>query len=828
MPLLVNTWAKFIKLPNPKVIILVEPNIAAYYVCGSDWTSEGSSTYSHACPEVSVNVVTDDGVQLTKKSSIAEVKANQGSWYFDLYTQKLYVRGSSSQDLSNSGTESIIMMYCWKHWSTDVSVFNSIQYKPIVRQDSLPPLDLAVDDVIEGMYRFNFGSFSVNNDGWFDTASDDYVWANRRVLIKIGGEALPYTEYKTYFVGRISDFSVADELVVFTVKDIRVGSYAQIPVDHYWVTDYPNMDADKEGQAIPIFYGIKTGITPVCIDTTAGSGGKWKIAGSRAIKAINEVRKNGEVLTPTTHYTTDLNNAEFTLLVTFSAADGDTLEVDAEGYVDGGSNRIEKGAAIAKDILQTYLGFLDDELDLTSFTDTDTLRTFTLDIYLDSDESSREVLQTIGRSIIAFFAPTENGKLSFEAYEPTVDPNTLEVFDEDLFADWKVIKDDSWIRNRVNVQYGQHPTTQEFKIVEAKNYDVLYKYGVRETLSLVTYLRNQADAENIAQGVLDMVSKPITAFSCSFGLKGFTLFPTRKVKVTRARAADSSGSFSGKVFRVRQVVKDATFEKTQVTALDDLQTLGEIFCYVCYSCQLCVDKEATCIDCFTCENCVTEMEGCQECYECELCVASEGGCAWCDICEVCGTCQIDVGECPTCQVWYTCQSCETCQIEVSFCTSCQSCVSCGYCVSCQVNVSSCSTCQDCVTCGLCVSCESNDAYCTTCQACYACQTNYSTCPAGCDVCEVCGLCNTCQSGVQTCTICQVCNSCQQYYTCTSCVYCQICNTAQHPVGCAVCNTCQQCVTCQQCEVCDVCVSCQIANECTTCYMCETCYSKYNP
>ena len=54
-------------------------------------------------------------------------------------------------------------------------------------------------------------------------------------------------------MGRIADFSVSDETVVFTVKDLRVGSYAQIPVDHYWEDNYPDMDINSEGLPIPLF-----------------------------------------------------------------------------------------------------------------------------------------------------------------------------------------------------------------------------------------------------------------------------------------------------------------------------------------------------------------------------------------------------------------------------------------------------------------------------------------------------------------------------------------------------------------------------------------------
>lgn len=645
----VTTWEELVNLPNAEFRVLVEPNPSLHMPAGSDWTSEGSNTYSHACEEVEVNAATDDGQEMTKKASLAEVQATAGSWWFDLTNQKIYVHCFDNDDLSSSSEDVVVMVFCWKFWSTGATEFGGHQYRPIVRQDSLPMLDVSVDDIVEGMYKFNFGSFKVNNDGWFDKAIAKYVWTNNRILIKLGGEDLPYNKYCIYFVGRISDCSVGDEEVIFSVKDIRVGTYAQLPIDHYWISNYPKLQTGAEGQAIPIFYGVKENIIPVCVDSNRAmepygdppypTGSKWKIAGSRKIKEITEIRLNfGDIdystpLVENTHYTVDLNNAEFTLLIPLM--EGDTLEVDAKGFVADGDVLMKKGATIAKDILKVYLGFIDDDLDLDSFNNTDAVRTQELAIYADIDQSSREIFQTIGRSIAAFFSPTEGGKLSFEAYRAEVPPDVLELEDRDYKADWAVKLDDSFIRNKVKICYDQDPTTQVFKIIERNNYDVLYKFGVRETLILDTYLKIEADAINMADAIRKMCSKPMQVVDVSFGVKGFNLFPTRKVKMSRERAVDSSGKWDKKVFRIKSVVKDTNMEQTKIIGLDDLQSIGEELCEVCYSCQLCVAQEASCTDCYSCQICVSDEGGCALCYSCELCVSDQGGC------QVCNTCQLE-------------------------------------------------------------------------------------------------------------------------------------------------------------------------------------------
>lgn len=939
----VDTWDKLIQLPNVEYRFLVEPLPGLHLECGSDWTSEGSDVYSQPLTEETVVAVTDDGTELTERASLAVLLGASEGYYFDLFAQKFYAKAINLDVLSSGSTTVVIMCIIKKYFATDACEFDGHQYKPLVRQNSLPNMDLSVDDIVEGAYKFNFGSFSMMNDGWFDKASEDYVWLNRFVHIKIGGEDLPYSEYQLYFVGRISDMHITDHSVTFSVKDIRVGTFSQLPIDHYWLVDHINL-MPEEGSPVPIFYGEKTWIVPTCInpyvhtglravamdggspttetteahditendmtllpaspavndayyfghttnpfgkihlligqkgagtwevkweywngstwvdlsekhdlsDGTEGfkpkeddewssvswkrptnwatvsvngitaywvrcrvsaftsasaqplgtrckfddtKGSVWKIAG-HIINFIIHVQKNKE---HNTLFTADLPNGEYTFNDYFDT-EQDEMRCSAQGKTVSAAY-IYKGASIAKDILKSYLGFLNVELDLGSFDTTDASRTHPICIYLDTEESSREVLQTIGRSIIAFFSPTEEGKLSFEAYEPTVEPGTLELFDPDYWADWKVTKDDKFVKNKIEIQFDQNPQSQEFKIVVRNNSEVLHKYGIRETLSLKTYIKNRADAETVAEGVRDMCSKPITVVETSFGVKGFMLFPTRKVKLTRERAADASGAFVAKVFRIRTVSKDTTTEKTHIIAMDDLQTLGESFCYVCFSCQVCVAAQASCSLCYTCEICNAAQEGCQSCDTCELCVTDQGGCQNCDSCDSCFTCEVNAGVCQDCQDCDACQLCVACQITVNTCTVCQVCYGCDFCDTCQAYVS-------------CVSCD-------------VCQV----CNAGCQDCEVCDVCNTCQ--VQD--SCSSCDSCQVHYdcylcdtqekcaVCAICVNCETCDACQSGIICGDCDSCEVCVVgCEDCQSCDVCNLCQSNVSCVTCDSCQVC------
>ncbi len=82
-----------------------------------------------------------------------------------------------------------------------------------------------------------------------------------------------------------------------------------IPKNNFWITNYPNLDASKEGWPIPEFYGEKENIEPTCIDTTIM---QYKLA-YRKIKAIDAIEVDGINLEEDENYETDLDNAQFTI-----------------------------------------------------------------------------------------------------------------------------------------------------------------------------------------------------------------------------------------------------------------------------------------------------------------------------------------------------------------------------------------------------------------------------------------------------------------------------------------------------------------------------------
>jgi len=109
-----------------------------------------------------------------------------------------------------------------------------------------------------------------------------------------------------------------------------------IPRKRYNTTDYPNLDPNADGQPIPLLFGHKSNIIPVCIDTTQL---KYKICDENlgGLYSIESITADGETLTPGSDYTEDLANCEFTLTGTpkLSASTTYYFVLEADFSIDG-------------------------------------------------------------------------------------------------------------------------------------------------------------------------------------------------------------------------------------------------------------------------------------------------------------------------------------------------------------------------------------------------------------------------------------------------------------------------------------------------------------
>lgn len=178
------------------------------------WTSEGSGAYSvpirlstHPSavrPDLGLylglNAVWEGVTALTLQASVAAVKANAGSYFYDAATATLYVR---SVGTVNPDTLSLVQ------WGGTVRVSTSPfcptdqpPYDAQIDASSVPSIEASRPDLLRGISAFPSGNLSLANaDGFWDylcdiTPAANWLWINNTVRLLLGADGLAYADFE--------------------------------------------------------------------------------------------------------------------------------------------------------------------------------------------------------------------------------------------------------------------------------------------------------------------------------------------------------------------------------------------------------------------------------------------------------------------------------------------------------------------------------------------------------------------------------------------------------------------------------------------------------
>ena len=235
--------------------------------------------------------------------------------------------------------------------------------------------------------KFTTASFTItldNHDDYIRGLLDQYQVANRAVIIYIGDGAASgnYSEWIRGVIRFPGGVSYNQGQATIACDDPRERDALNLPTTRFDPATYTNMETKSYYKPIPIVYGdwrTTAGggekIPAYQTDSTIGTGGRFHVA-NHCIKAIEAVYKNGASVS----FTGDEVNGRFTLNVAYTPAT-DTITVNCRGATVDATTAgalLENPALILKDLVKTWLGKADADLDLTAFTLFQTNTTSTL------------------------------------------------------------------------------------------------------------------------------------------------------------------------------------------------------------------------------------------------------------------------------------------------------------------------------------------------------------------------------------------------------------------------------------------------------------------
>jgi len=586
-----NDWRK---------VVLAEI-MAAQELNTFTWTEmPGGGAFYTAIDAHEVLEVMANGVDLTLVADDSAVLATPSSWYQDFANQIIYVHLADDSDpgANISGPiyyNSVVIYFplCFSNGQFEGAdcldfvpedCVHPVFYEPWLKEDSIDALSAVLADHFETALEIQFGSLSFLNTGWWYTYRHIYLWNNRDVKIKMGERGDAYANFETIFVGKVRGPSINDEAASFELVDSRVGVLYSIPTHRFSFTDYPNMDEDAVDRPIPILFGQKTDITPVCID--AGSSGDlftYKVSDTiwnsvtYPLESIYRVYKGGIQLILNTDYTTDLNNGEFTLL-----ADplDEIITCDAKGICDGFNMLTGAATGVYSENVADHLFFIFHvlneipvvQIDLESFWDLQNARTQKIAWYLDTDMPTMDVNRMFQQSSVYHFLPLQDGTFAARYYRRLVPTGTLNLQYYDL-ADFNIYDQADNVYHGIIIKYDKDPTTGLWKTASATTDEVNWHYSEKQTFEIETALRDSTEAAAVCTFYSTLLNAPADKLEVSISMVGRDLIPSEKLIITRSVEAESGTIpiLSDDVYVILETHKDFASGTVGIVAQLDTQ-----------------------------------------------------------------------------------------------------------------------------------------------------------------------------------------------------------------------------------------------------------------
>ena len=570
---------------NPTFVVLAEIQPAQAL---GPWTKVGGLTKTYSTPwsqYAATDVVTggiyrrldqvrQDATNLTSQTSSANVDANAGSYFFDSANSVIYV---SMTDSASPETWAFVGA-----WFTIFSASQSVSFsdQPLYEPrlaESLPTLDSEKPDLLFGVTISDNGTLGlVNTDKLFDKLSRQWIWRNKLVTFKLGGTngdtgvALAYSDYANIGAMQINTATPNDDL--FTLQLDAIGSVLNQSIPPLTIADaygyIIDVSANPNAASLPWLIGTSKDCKLVYVGT-AGGNDTYAVDDPALVDydlqntfyAVNKTTGAKTVL----GFGTDWNvGSPGSITVNSASWTYQTYEI----WMDGDWSTLAStfGAIVTK--LLTTLGVSSSKISSANFSTLDAVSP-TLGVYLTVATQAAAVMRTLEQSMYAQLYVGLDGLWTCRQFDPST--STTALVDAD-FATWQVEEDLSTALDEVLVQYDHRNASGAYFQTSQSDSSVQYGAETSDSTSLPTYLRNSADASNLASHMLFLRSVAPARITTELrGLQLMTASAGDMVAITRARGPIArTGTLDGQIFEIVKLTKVLGPTPTVTAVLEDL------------------------------------------------------------------------------------------------------------------------------------------------------------------------------------------------------------------------------------------------------------------
>ena len=165
--------------------------------------------------------VTENGVELTSRATLALCVANASSWYYDSANTRLYVHTSGSDD-PGGGSYIIMSFGWWERLSTHAGDYNSKPYLNRLEKTNIPNVSSSVSGPHEGIVTQSLGQIRINNlDARYDARLALYVYEGAKIILYRGIKDDDYANFDDFIHAYVGRWECDESHLTLYLEDFR-------------------------------------------------------------------------------------------------------------------------------------------------------------------------------------------------------------------------------------------------------------------------------------------------------------------------------------------------------------------------------------------------------------------------------------------------------------------------------------------------------------------------------------------------------------------------------------------------------------------------------
>lgn len=556
-------------------VFVRNPNVESVYIAGIDMkmTLSGFEPTAGEAPVYDIEIderglevdsVWEGGTALTEKASIAQVKALAGSWWWDTSTRTLYVRSSTDADPDDFFMEGEFVHLIPNRNFTYADDLCTLP--PWLSTQGIPGVTQEIKSYYEGNFRLSTGSISFmnalsNGSYYFDKRFETFTWIGSKLTLYCGKDSFStLAQFKKMFTAYISDKSIEDGRITFSLSDIREGLERDLVLNTYSIIEYPGMDEDFDEKEKFKAWGIIGEFAPVLIkayDAAADVQESAKFSYHDPLRRtleVAEVKVDGDVKLKDTDYYVDPQRNIITFDASIDVSPEDIVLVSFVGQVNTANEAIVNGADIFKHIMNDEADLATAELNTDWIYETKYANARNLSVPIYKNTNFNEIIKTIEHSTEAYITQDGSGKIGLRPLQTIVSSKAKYIWDFQSKGH-EHRKNRNSLYWKVKVHYNENVQTQEWATVEAECTDIKWKFKPEWVKELPVYCYFQAtiNAQALATNILGLLNK--TSIIDELPMILFDVYPGDLVPFSRTRFFDSNGTASEVSLRILRIEK---------------------------------------------------------------------------------------------------------------------------------------------------------------------------------------------------------------------------------------------------------------------------------